>query len=107
MDAILFEPVLTMTAAIGSAALLAPLLLKPGRVKVLVACIVLAPLSPLYAVVWLSAHVIRLCDRIERSLPGQRLISWAASTIATGGVAPVDNVIRFNPNRTRKGGKPA
>jgi hypothetical protein len=104
IDAILFEPVLTMTAALGAAAIFAPLLVKPGRIKLVCACVVLAPISPFLFLAWLGGRLIALSNAVEVRWPGA---GWAARVITHVDRSPGAEIIPFKPNRTRKGGKPA
>lgn len=103
IDALLFNPAMTLAGAVGAAAILAPVLCKPGRLKLMIACLVLAPVSPFIVLAWLGGRLIALSQAIETRMPGA---AWAADVI-TRANHPASNVIPFNPNRTRKGGKPA
>lgn len=98
LDAILFNPVMTMTGALGAAAILAPVLLKPGRFKLICACIVLAPISPFLALAWLGAKLIAIAHAVESRWP---CAGWAARIISGADRAGAE-IIPFNPNRRRK-----
>lgn len=98
LEFIVFNPVMAFTGAVGAAAILAPVLLKPGRFKMVCACIVLAPISPFLALAWFGAKLIAIAHAVESRWPGA---AWAARIISNAD-RPGAEIIPFNPNRAKR-----
>lgn len=101
VNAIVFEPALTLTARVGAVALL-PVLIRRRNMRVAAAVVVLLPVSPILLVRLACSLVIDLCDRLADAIPGTHARLWAAHVIAGANPPPLpENVVAFNP---RKGG---
>ena len=99
IDAILFNPALTFTGAIGGAAIIWQLTAgRRPRMRTIWSLMVLAPISPLLLVRTAASLIMDGCDRIADRIPGSGARIRAARYLA--GEEMPGNVVPFT--RTRK-----